>query len=371
VNQDLLIDEHTHYDHITRFAKGDFSIGSKLSTIPGYHALMAVIAAAFGISSVAGLRLVSLGIAILSIVIFYVAARHFSPKNAHIKTLQYGFLPILFPYFLLLYTDALSVLFVVLGIWLILKKKYSLAGLSGILSVLVRQNNIVWLAFLLGYAYIEKRGQKDWFLRLREYWVFLLGFIGFIVFVALNRGFAIGDRAMHPAFSLHLGNIWFLGFVVFVLFLPLHIANFRRVIDLARKKRTTIVVIGIFIMYMLTFQVTHPYNTTWSQFFLHNRILMFFTSNLLLKVVFFLPVAYAGLSVAVTRLARGFLLYPITLIYLVPSWLIEHRYYIIPIALFILLKKEERKEVEYSTIAMFALLSLLFVYLIGSLTTFL
>jgi len=110
---------------------------------------------------------------------------------------------------------------------------------------------------------------------------------------------------------------------------------------------------------MFTFVNDHPYNNNWSSYYIRNKILIYFTSTVVLKTLFFIPIAYSILSISVTKLHRKsfYILYPTTLIYLFPSWLIEQRYYLIPFILFILFKKEESKFVEYLTITFYVLAS--------------
>jgi alpha-1,2-glucosyltransferase len=80
--------------------------------------------------------------------------------------------------------------------------------------------------------------------------------------------------------------------------------------------------------------------------------------------LFFLPIAFSIMSLSVTTLRNKsyYLLYPFTVLFLVPSWLIEQRYYIVPFSLFILFKNEKSRLVEYSTIAMYIVTSALLFY---------
>lgn len=193
-------------------------------------------------------------------------------------------------------------------------------------------------------------------------WIFIIGFIIFIIFVIINKGFAIGDKVMHPAFSFHLSNIFFMLFLFFFLFLPLNISNFPKVIQLIKKnKKIILLIIIIFTIYMFTFVNNHPYNTQWTSKFLRNWLLTYFTSTILLKILFFLPIAYSVLSISLIKLHKKsfYLIYPFAILYLLPSWLIEQRYYLIPFTLLILFRKKESKLVEYSLIIIYIVLSLI------------
>ena len=97
-------------------------------------------------------------------------------------------------------------------------------------------------------------------------------------------------------------------------------------------------------------------------------ILGYFNKGFLIKSLLFLPIAYSFLSLFVTEFKRKsfYLLYLFSFLFLLPSWLIEQRYYLIPFSLFILFKKEENKLVENLGIWLYVIFSLIIFYLIGS-----
>ena len=179
--------------------------------------------------------------------------------------------------------------------------------------------------------------------------IFAIGFGLFVAFVAWNGGVAVGDKDKHPFPSFHLGNVYFCLFVAFFVFLPLHVANARLVFDRLRTSRVLVPALAaFFVIYMLTFSNEHPYNQGLDSMFIRNRILSYFTQTPTLMALFFPPVAYSFMSFAVTPLVRPFgtLLAPITVLYLIPSWLIEQRYYFIPFTLFLLLREQKSARLE-------------------------
>jgi alpha-1,2-glucosyltransferase len=178
----------------------------------------------------------------------------------------------------------------------------------------------------------------------------------------VNKGFAVGDKGAHPAFSFHLGNIFFILFLFFFLFLPLNISNFKKIIKLVKKnKKIMVLILGVF-LYIIAFKNSHYYNA--HTYFLRNRLLVYFTANVFRKVLFAIPIIYSVLSIIVTKLKKKsfYLLYPFALVYLLPSWLIEQRYYLIPFVLFMLFRKKQSKVVEYSTIILYVVSSLYLFY---------
>ena len=356
----LIVDETDHYPQIKRFINRDFTLDPELTTIPGYHLILALFASLLSLSSTSSIRFLSLLFSMFSVLTFFLFAKRIHPDSSLIKTLHYCFFPILFPFFFLIYTDVFSLLLILLSSYTLLRRRYYLAGTIGTLSILVRQNNVVWVVFLCMFNYLEEYGYrlnietlKRW---MKHCSFFLIGLVMFGIFLILNRGIAIGAGMMHPSFSFHLGNIYFMLFLFFFLFLPLNISNLPKIsLLLKRNWRIAIGVVCAFFIYMFTFVIDHPFNLQWADYFLRNRVLLFFSSTTLLKVLFFLPIAYSVLSIIVTKLWHKpfYLIYPFTFLYLIPSWLIEQRYYLIPFTLFILFREERSKLVEYLSLVMY------------------
>jgi len=369
-------DEGHHYEIIKRI-KQFLSTGEPFElthpTLPGYHALQAVLASLFlqlfifatQLGDVAFYRLVSFLIGVTSIVLFSRVTKKINKTSSCIKTVQYCFFPIIFPFFFLIYTDVFSVLSVLLMFYLLLKKDYLGLGFAGLLSIAVRQNNVIWVAFVLALIYIRGYGWKPTFKNMRAHfrqcWSLYLAIVLFCIFVIINGGIAIGDKWAHPAFSFHPGNIYLLLFLFFFLFLPLNIHNLPKIYNLLRKHPVLLpLTIIATILCIATFVNDHPWNQAYALWWSRNRILVFADSLLLGKIIFFIPIAYTVLSLLVTKLYRAeyYLLYPFTILYLAPSWLIEPRYLFIPFVLFLLFKRRDSNLVEYGTTLMFFVLSL-------------
>jgi DIE2/ALG10 family len=372
-NARLLSDESFNFRQITRFLKGDFSMEPEMNAIPGYHALIALAMAVLGKSGLYSARFLSLGISFLSILVFYLLTIKICQQPSLTKTLQYTFFPLFFPFFALVYMDILGLLLILLAFYLILWKHYSLAGLVGILSILARSNNISWFAYLFVFVYYENYGfdlrapfRKDAFLQfLKRTWVYWVGFGLILAFLIVNKGIAISNREVQPLFKFQSGNLFFLLSLFCLLFLPMNLANLPRILKLVRKSWwVLLLLLGVYLIYMLTFESTHPYNQALPNYYLRNKLLITVTSGVGPKTLFFIPVGFALLSLLVTRLRerRFYWLYPFTVLGLVPFWLIEPRYSFVPLAFFLLFKEEHSPWVERLTIAMYVVLSLAILY---------
>jgi alpha-1,2-glucosyltransferase len=364
------VDEYFHFKQIQIFYQGKFEVDPYITTIPGYHLVLAVIAKIFGISTLSFLRTINFILSFLSIVTFYCLVSRLDYDQRSLITVQYIFFPILFPFFFLLYTDVLSLFLVMLSFYFMLLEMNRSSGIMGIFSMAIRQTNIIWLAFEFIYIYfssynkIDKNYFKDHCIR---NWTFILGFLLFLIIAFINKGFSLGDRSAHPNFSFHLGNIFFILILFFFFFLPLNLYRAKKIINYLKIRREMLAYSAIiFVIYLFTFNNTHPYNIQGSEYFLRNKLLAFIDSSFIIKIIFFLPVAYSIFSLSITRLKnrQSYLLYPATFVFLIPSWLIEQRYYLIPFILFIILREKHSDSMEAIMAAYYFFLSIVIYYLI-------
>ena len=160
-NNTLYDDEFGHFSQIKLFLEGKLEIYKGISLIPGYHLITAVIAKLTGLTSVPELRIISYSFSLLTIITFFKITQVIDPHFSFLKTFQFAFFPVLFPYLFLLYNESLSILLVLLSFYSILLKKNFLGGIFSIISVLVRQTNFVWLVFFFIYIYLRKYSNKS------------------------------------------------------------------------------------------------------------------------------------------------------------------------------------------------------------------
>ena len=337
--------------------------------IPGYHFVVAAVAALMGLSGAADYRAISVGLNLLIAPAALALARSVAEGDARLSTARAAevfFLAIAFPFFGLLYTDLFSAALVLLCFALVFRERYAPAGLVGALSIAVRQNNVLWLglAFVVGCVQLWRGFAEGASVRsslrratpqmLARLWPFLAGFGGFIAFVIRNGGqIALADQPAHPPFTFHLGNVWTVTFTAFFLFLPLGLARVDEVVRFCRRRAGAVWLGGVALasLYLVTFSPTHPYN--FAPWWLHNKVVLLATASLGWKLVFLVAVLYQTLVFARTPLWRPelYLLYPVAGIYLAASWLIEPRYFIVPLMLFLLFREQEKWWVEGSLLA--------------------
>jgi len=363
-------DEKVYLDQIGRFIHGDYSVSPELAVPPTYHRLLAMLGRLTGLETLAGLRLLTLLLSLLCVPCFLAAARAVDPGNAIHKAYLFFFLPILLPFYFLLYTDVLALTLFLLAVWLGLRDRPYLAGFAALDSVLVRQNMVVWLCFLLVLLWGQETG---WRFRLpllgrqlRRYAVFLLALAGFAFFVLYNRSLVLGATSQyHPPGIVHLSNVFFSLFVCTVLFLPLFAAQTPQVLALVRQRPWLLAALaGLLGLYLLTFRGDHPMNQLPG--YLRNERLQFALHNIWTRLLFFLPIAWAVLGLLVTPLRRpvDYWLYPFWVLVLLPVWLVEQRYYLPGFALLLLFRVPASPGIERGLLAWQVLLSGLFLWLL-------
>lgn len=358
----LLLDEKPHYERIRAFRDGDEMRVHPAVCPHTYHWTLAGLSALLGIESEEGTRLLSLLVSLGCVPAAFRIVRYLGPTDASLRVAQLLFLPVLIPFLFLLYSDSLGLLFVLLALGLALDGCVWGAALASIIGMMVRQTHVCWMIFAFALPYVREYGwrlEREAVLgHLRRGWLFLLGFAGFALFVLVNGGVALGDRQQHPSFRFHSDSVLFSLFLVFVVCLPLHVANLPAIGRLVRARPWWLLVVaGLFSLLWFGARFDHPYNQ-WSHC-LRNKVLNCVAGSDWSRALFFLAVALATLSLAVTRLreSSASLLYPLAVLSVALSWLIDPRYAMPGLALFILLRESRSRTVEWMSLAWSVLLS--------------
>lgn len=357
-------DEMHHWPQIRLFLDGRFEMVPTIPMLPGYHAMVAAVAWAVGDSSIPVVRAISWGLCLPAVALFFLCARELGKDNRFTLSLMFLLSPIAFPYFFLLHTDIPSLAFLLGALLLTLKRRYQAAGLVAVLAILMRHNNVVWV-FFCGLIALDQEGawaqlaKRDWRPVLRtvaRLWLFVLAGLALAAFLYWMGGFTLDDLPwQHPQGRLYWTQIYLLLFTMFFLLLPLHIANLPRIAQMIGRRPLLWALIGagLFALYLLTFWVDHPFNgvtTFWRNQFLH-----FIKGDIVWRVAAFIPMLWAFLSVCATPLQRRsfYYLYPLAIVFLLPSSLIVPRYFIVPVTLFMLAGKRESLPIDLLTLALY------------------
>jgi alpha-1,2-glucosyltransferase len=364
-NAAFFVDEYSHFITIEDIAqlKITSETFNRNAQFPGYYLIVAALSLLLRISSLRGMRLISTCLSVPSVFVFYLIAKNIDHRQAFFKTLQFFFFPLLSVFFVLLYNDLFSLFLILLAFYFLIQNNYPVSGLVGLLSVLVRQNNIIWLGYFCAYIFWEKYRVKltrqnllNFF---KDVWLFILIFLFLVGFILWNKGPAMAEPEMNPT-AFHSENVFFILFLFFFLFLPSNINHLPKIIKLVKQKSYLLLgIIGVFVVYFFTFNLKNWYNNPTFDYFIHNVLANYAVENTQQKIIFFIPVSYSILSLAVTKFERRayYLLYPFTVLFLSLLWMVEQRYDLIPFAFFMLFRKQKSALIEYATIALFIMLT--------------
>lgn len=353
-------DELIHYGQINLFDHGDFRIGYKfLTMLPGYHVVSAAILWILDQRSIEAARFLNALYGVGTCGAFYLLRKRIWPIDAGLMTLQFALLPILFPYDFLVFTDVLSLGLVLAAAAATMRERHVIAGLLMIAAMGVRQNNVVWLP-LLGVLTIwpERIGPLPplrWMLP--RLWPYGVGAVLFVAYWIWNGHISLSTEqaTMHPDWSVHIGNIYFALFLC-ALLLPLHVVSGLRGFAAAVRRAPWLAAfpLGALALFFWQFRVDHPYNQVVQPLLLHNYLIQACQAHPVFQALFGMLAVGAACGLASTQLRpqSAMLLYPLSAMALAAAWMIEHRYALIPFALWLALRQAADRRIEYATLAL-------------------
>eukprot|EP00884_Botryococcus_braunii_P015445 jgi/Botrbrau1/2584/Bobra.145_1s0012.1 len=386
------MDEVFHVPQTIRYCEADYGAWDpKITTFPGLYVFGAGLARGLHsllelfrpsslttFCSTTGLRALNVLFAGCTFATVSELYRQLHPRVSRGYASLLAALVVLFPihffFIFLYYTDVGSLLFVLLASLACRRRLYRLSALAAAVAVLFRQTNAVWAAFILMEGVLDRtlpstpRWQRAPVLHqlthvLQESWRLKwelgrdLGALAsvplaFAAFVVRNGGIVVGDKANHKA-SLHLVQLlYFAAFAA--LSLPLSSFGLARLQQAAgallRSIRTDsfgtarrLVVALFFTAYVVqNFTLTHPFLLAdnrhytfyiWKDILGRHPVMRYSFIPLYIFSAWSLQRGLtAGGSSAIWQL--GFAV--CTAATLVPSPLLEFRYFLIPFALVLL-----------------------------------
>jgi alpha-1,2-glucosyltransferase len=276
----IYMDEKFHLNQtISYYNNNYYSWDNKLTTFPGTFFIGSLFFKIFHflhipITEKNSIKIARLLIVIISILSFIILSL-FKKKNSIEPDLKYKFqliislFPINFFFNFLYYTDALSIFSLILFFYLNLyfQKNYFLRFLSGILCILIRQNNIIWVNFfslkdvinLIGNIFNNYVSLKNIFnsifSTILENIDILIIDILFISFLIKNNfSVVLGDKSHHEM-VFHLAQINHILIFSLIFFPMLNYKTLRNVNKiLTTKKKTARFLLIFFIITFAVFQ---------------------------------------------------------------------------------------------------------------------
>lgn len=383
-----IADELIHLPQIQSFMAGSMVLNGIVAMPPGFHLTIASIANLLGLHELRELRVINTAITLICPLLFWLYLASEKSKLPTLRSAQILLAPIVWPFFFLLYTDLSSLLIILIGMILIDRQHFKIAALVCTFSLAFRQNNIFWAVLIwliamgdslsISSLLEDRKSSFNGFLKkivpaLKKTFLFVTPLIAFAIFVFLNGGVAMGNKDLHQASGLYPTQAFFCLLVFWLALLPMHINNLGTIFALLKARPWLILILTAFgVAYYLSFDISHPYNFP-SDYFIRNWVLYKLKDHQYWRLLAFIPMAWALLSLIVTGLEKRsyYWLYPITLASLLPVHLIEQRYYIIPLVLFMLFRIPMPKKWECILLIWTILLSALVSYGIISMKIFL
>jgi alpha-1,2-glucosyltransferase len=359
-------DELNHYAQIQLFLRGEFRIFELyLTTIPGYHAIVAAILKITGSESLDAARLVNAAFSLIAVAGFYALRRKLWAGTETLTTAQLLVLPILVPLFFLVYTDVLALALVLWATLATITSRHWLAAALLVALTCVRQNEIVWaglLCALAAWPLVRAQGVRAWREAVPLVLPYCVPVIAFLAFWAWNGSISLSHEqaALHPDLSLHAGNLFFALFIAGVL-LPFHtIAGLRDFATRVRRHPWLIAIpLVVFAAFWWGFHADNPYNTALPSYNVRNAFLIAIGKEPLARAAVGAVIALAACGLAFTRLkpAAAYWLYPIAAFSLAASWLVEQRYALVPLVLWLAFREQRGRAIEWATWALWLVLA--------------
>ena len=368
-------DEGFHAPQVRAFFERSYQVEPQLTTLPTYHLVLAMLSRAAGRYDLNLVRFFSMIIGASCVLAFAALVRREHPGGAAwtSRVLEFVFLPILFPFFFLVYTDVWSLSAVLATVWLTLSRRRALAGVAGLLAVALRQTSIVWVGFALLLALLDEPETRDAQGRrsarrmllgaLRAGWPFFVVGAVFCVFVIVNRGVSLGDRTVQQA-TVNPTNLYFFLTCAGWLFLPYNLSKLRDVARLARRPVVMACIVLGLPAFLLTYRVTHPYNVPGLDFFLRNQFLNWMVGSMVGRAVMYVPLCWMVLSICTVRWPdpRWRWLLAFVPLSILPYPLIEQRYYLPALALLLAAREPRPAWIERATVLLYAAVSAYFLF---------
>jgi len=336
---------------------------SGLAMLPGYHIVAAIVSMWF--PTYQALRLVNLSFLMILVVVVARIQKQIFQRDDFLKLVCFAFFPVTFTHALLIYTDYATLFCVTIAFYCEIKKQHFLSGLALLAGFFTRQSIVTWLVFLplLAYCAQEQMQPESWQqtaraffspqglkAQLKRYWFHVVLFGGFVVFLIVNHGIAVGDKDAQPTGAFSIGNIFIFCLFSFIFFLPGAIWNFRQHLrTLLRNDMAIAAVLLAFTAFMFLFpgpeSTLHIYNT-WlahrdTQYFIRNNVVHWVVTNLALRIVAFLFAVIGFLEIHRTLSTKTAAVMTVaTWMSLAPLAVMDVRYAMIPFGLYVILRNE-------------------------------
>ena len=370
-----IVDESLHALQIKYIYEGGHQFVETITVIPGYHYLMAFFGRVCNIFSqydtgpkVGDLRMYQMGISLLFLGVSFCIMRKLKMDDRILFLLM--FMPIIFPFLFLIYTDIASLTVFLIAFLVHLYKRYDLAAVFVLLSIVIRQDNILWTGFFMTLIFFEiyqehKHFDRKLFLTFFDKSIaYVIVIMCFLLFYYFNDGVAIGEKKSHPSINVYFGNIYLFLTVFAFVFLPAILDRSKDILAFFYKRKVLsfAIIANGFVFFGSTFIVDHPYNQSFVGY-IHNQIILVMISHFSALLISYLLLVLAIGYFCVTKFLDKkmfFIAAIFSVLFLSMHWMIEFRYYMIPMTLILFTVEFKSSVIKYQVVYAFLLSAILF-----------
>lgn len=344
-------DEIYHVPAIRDLADGHWETALGLPLPPTYHLYASCFVRVLG-DALWVMRLANVVLAVAAVLLYHAAARACHRDYGAARLLQFAWNPLLLPYWVLVYTDLAALVAVLVALNFHVRNRTKLAAVGLLLACVIRQTSVMWVLLFLALGalrhYDARRAadpadETDWPALARDvarrYWPYGLAFAAGSAFAIAGRGALFAAKIENWA-TVNVAQIFVLVLLAALLWLPRWIAHvphvWRRHIEPALVRPSGSAAAVAATALLAETYGTHYWNRTLD--FLRNWPLLYMARQGMFRylmaalVVFLLPVfAYVTWRNPARRVL--ILLWAFTILFVMPHYVADPRYYIVPFVL--------------------------------------
>jgi hypothetical protein len=223
VRKDCLVDESGHLGNIYHFLEAKPGWPEAMPMLPGYHFIVVTLWRLDpGVSLVTTARWTTALFALLGFAAFALAWRRIHGRSAGRATLLLALLPLTQPFTGMIYTDVPALALAFCALWAHVTGRRTLAALTLVVAVALRQTNLAWAVFLIAWEWLRTDEPRGTWLR-RSAWQLVLLALAAIA-IALAGRLTVGTQHGN-SFTLNPATVHFAGLLVLLLGLPVWAAH--------------------------------------------------------------------------------------------------------------------------------------------------
>lgn len=280
------------------------------------------------------------------------------PSRTRLRVVLCSTFPLHAFFIFLYYTDTASTL-CILSAWLaLLKKRYYISGIISALSILMRQTNAVWTAYLVGWELFGMAMEKhrvmagtssaaselivfarfvlhDILVYIQKLWIHILSIVAFALFVVRHGGIVLGDKEHHVPVTHLMQPFYFYTFLV-ISTAPLWIQYMLNTRFVCQKANVVGIVLAGWLAFIAVKKGTlvHPFilaDNRHYTFYLWRRLLDATPCSRYYLVPIYAVTTWLCIGSAGSRpKTKSIMLAGSTALVLIPAHLVEFRYFTIP-----------------------------------------